>query len=250
VKQYAVGRLVDAANKSNRFDAAVTAYVTMLQLDPVAASRIRPTIPAGSSYVDTAISQVNEALGAQLTDEQKIALLQFQVDLYNSKKDSHGSEQAAAQLDELLAKDPNNPNAARANARRKLQLANQALDAKKYQDALTAINSSAAIFTDPQQQADALYLIAQAREGLAGSGTDRNALKDAALCYMRVVADFKDLPGKPHVADSLLKTADIEAQLNDTDAAAKLYQQIADQFPGDPAAATAKQKLANIKPKT
>ena len=243
---------MEAANKSNRFDAAVTAYITMLQLDPAAASRVKPTIPdATSSYIDTAISQISDALNTQtLNDPQKIALLQFQVDLYAAKKDSKGGDQAAAQLDELLAKDPNNPNAARANARRKLQLANQALDAKKYQDALTAINGSRALFTDPQQQADALFVIAEAREGLATGSTDANTLKDVALCYMRVVADAKDTPGKPHVADSLLKTAQIEEELNDTDAAGKLYQQIADQFPGDPDAATAKQKLTTLKPKT
>ena len=251
VKQYAVGRLVEAANKSNRFDAAVTAYVTMLQLDPASASRIRPTIPdGGSTYVDTAVTQINEALSTQtLTDDQKVALLQFEVDLYNAKKDPKGSDQAAAQLDELLAKDPNNPNAARANARRKLQLANQALAAKKYQDALNAIDGAKALFTDPQQQADALFDIAQAREGLAGTSADQNTLKDVALSYMRVVADFKDTPGKPHVVESLMKTAQIETQLNDIDAAAKLYQQIAEQFPNDPAAATAKQQLSTLKPK-
>ena len=252
VKQYAVARLVEAANKSNRFDAAVTAYVTMLQLDPTSASRIRPSIPdGGSTYVDTAISQINEALSTQtLSDDQKVALLQFEVDLYNAKKDTKGSDQAATQLDELLAKDPNNPNAARANARRKLQLANQSLAAKKYQEVLTAIDASKALFTDPQQQADALYDVAQAREGLAGSTADQNTLKDVALCYMRVVADFKDTPGKPHVVDSLMKTAQIESQLNDADAAARLYQQITEQFPNDPAAATAKQQLAAVKTKT
>ena len=252
VKQYAAARLVESANKSNRFDAAVTAYITMLQLDPGSASRVRPTIPeGGSTYIDTAISQISEAVGTGgLTDEQKIALLQFQVDLYNAKKDSKGSDQAASQLDELLAKDPNNPNAARANARRKLQVANQALDAKKFQDALTTIDASKAMFVDPAQQADALYVIAEAREGLAGSAGDPNAMKDVALCYMRVVADFKDVPGKPHVADSMLKTAEIEEQLNDPDAASKIYQQMAEQFPGDPATATAKQNLAKMKPKT
>jgi TolA-binding protein len=64
---------------------------------------------------------------------------------------------------------------------------------------------------------------------------------------MRVVADFKDTAGKPHVADSLLKTGQIEEQLSEPDVARKVYQQLADEFPNEPAAATAKQNLERMK---
>jgi len=249
LKDYVASRLVDAANKSNRFDAATTAYISMVQKDPAAAAHIRPQMPAAdSTYLDTAISQVNDALqGSNLTDEQNVALLQFQVDLYNTKKDPSDADQAEAKLDEILAKDPNNPIAQQANARRKLQAAVTALEAKKYQEAIDDIESNKALFTDPAQQADALFTIAEARMGLIAGSNDPTALKDAALAYMRVVADFKDVPGKPHVADSLLKTAQIEEQLAEPDVAERVYQQIADQFPADPAAALARQDLDRLK---
>jgi TolA-binding protein len=64
---------------------------------------------------------------------------------------------------------------------------------------------------------------------------------------MRVVADFKETPGKPHVAESLLKTAQIEEQLAEPDVATRVYQQVADQFPADPAAPQAKQDLDRLK---
>jgi TolA-binding protein len=249
LKDYVATRLVDAANKANRFDAATTAYIAMVQKNPAAATHIRPAMPAAdSTYLDTAISQVNDALSAAgLTDEQHVALLQFQVDLYNTKKDTAGADATEAKLDEVLAKDPNNPVAAQANARRKLQAAATALAAKKYQEAITDIESNKQLFIDPAQQADALYTIAEARMGLIAGANDPTALKDVALAYMRVVADFKDTAGKPHVADSLLKTAQIEEQLAEPDVAARVYQQVADQFPSDPAAAVAKQDLDRLK---
>ena len=83
--------------------------------------------------------------------------------------------------------------------------------------------------------------------GQIGDGKDAAALKDAALAYMRVVANFKDTPGRPHVADSLYKTGQIEEQLAEPDVAAKVYQQVAEQFPSDPAAALAKQNLDRLK---
>jgi TolA-binding protein/uncharacterized membrane protein len=249
LKQYVAGRLVESATKSNRFDGAVTAYIAMLEKDPAAAAHIRPQMPAAdSTYLDTAISQVNDALqNAKLTDDQSVTLLQFEVDLYRTKKDSGGAEQAEAKLDEVLAKDPNNPLAAQANARRKLQAAATALDGKKYQEAIADIESNKQLFTDPQQQADALYTIAEARMGQIGDGKDATALKDAALAYMRIVADFKDAPNRPHVADSLYKTGQIEERLAEPDVAAKVYQQVAEQFPAEPAAALAKQDLERLK---
>jgi TolA-binding protein len=252
LKSYVLPRLVDSANKSNRFDAAVTAYVAMVQKDPVSAAKIRPQMPASdSTYLDTAISQVSDALGASnLTDEQNVALLQFQIDLYHAKKDDKGADDASAKLDTILAKDPNNPVAQQANARRKLQAASAALAAKKYDEAITDIQTNKALFTDPQQQADALFTIAEAQMGLLAGSKDPTKLKDAALAYMRVVADFKDTPGKPHVADSLLKTGQIEEQLAEPDVAAKVYQQVAEQFPSDPAATLAKQDLDRLKSAT
>jgi TolA-binding protein len=249
LKQYISGRLVEAANKSNRFDAAVTAYISMVQKDPAAAARVRPKMPTpDSTYLDTAISQVNDALNSPtLTDGQSVALLQFQIDLFNTKKDAAGADAAEAKLDQILAKDPNNPLARQANARRQLQAAAAAVDAKKYEQAISDIETNKQLFNDPQQQADALYTIAQARLGLAAGDKDPNALKDAALAYMRVVADFKDVAGKPHVADSLLKTAQIEEQLAEPDVAARVYQQVAQEFPQDPAAATAKQDMERLK---
>ena len=150
------------------------------------------------------------------------------------------------QIDEILAKDPNNPGAAQAIARRNLNVAQRALDAKDFAKAIAAIEAGQKDFVDPRQQADAMFTIAQARLGIALTSKNANDLRDAALAYMRVVADFKDLPTRPHAAEALLKTAQIEEQLGDGGAAAQLYQQIIKESPQDPAAITAKESAARL----
>jgi TolA-binding protein len=132
-----------------------------------------------------------------------------------------------------------------------LRSAQQLLAAKEFQKAIATIDASRGEFTEPVQQAEAEWCIAEARNGLAqaAGGNDANALKDAALAYMRIVANFSDLPGKPHVADALMKTAAIEEQLGEKPQALSLYQQVASQFPEDAtvvaAAKQSAQRLSN-----
>jgi TolA-binding protein len=188
---------------------------------------------------------VNAALGASnLTDEQRIALLSFLVDVQRARKDAAAEQQAAAKLDEVLAKDPRNPAAGQAIARRVLQSAQRSLDAKDYPKVIAEIDQNRAAFTEPMQQAEALWDLAEARLGLAQPKKDPNALRDAALAYMRIVAHFGELPNKPRVAAALLKTAAIEEQLGERDEALRLYQQVASQFPDDPIAAPAAKENA------
>jgi TolA-binding protein len=101
------------------------------------------------------------------------------------------------------------------------------------------------MFTDPTQQADALWIVAEARYGLAG--TDPAALKDAGLSYMRVVALAKDEPGRPHVVLSLLRTATIMEQLGEPQTASQICEQVLSQYPDDPASIRAKENLERLK---
>ena len=245
LKDWATLRLIAAAQKSKRFDAASTAYIAMLLRNPQTAAKYKPQLPdAGSTYLDGAITQTTSALTTHdITDRQKLALLNFQLDLYRAKKDRAGEDRVEAQVDEILAKDPGNPAAGQAIARRQLLSAQRAFDAKDYARAISEIDAGKANIVDPAQQADALFIVAEAKFAMASAKKDPTDLKDAALAYMRVVANFKDLPNHPHVPESLLKTAQIEEQLNDAAAAHQLYQQIAQQYPDDPVAAVAKQKV-------
>ena len=182
----------------------------------------------------------------KLGDAQQAALLGFLVDIQRARQDGAAEQQALAKLDDVLARDPNNPAAGQIMARRKLQSAQQALAAKDYAKAIAEIESNRQRFTDPQQQADALFVVAQSRYALAQTSKDATALKDAGLAFMRVVANFKDLPQHPHVVESLMQTAAIHEQLNEPQTAAQIYAQVAEKYPNDPAAAAARQSAARL----
>jgi TolA-binding protein len=246
-------RLQVAAEKTGRFDAAASAYIARVQIeDPNNVPR--PALPSEqSTYLNTAAKDVMTAIGnPKLTDPQRIALLSFLVDLQRARRDTKAADDASNRLDELLAKDPNNPNASRAIAKRKLQSAQAAMDKKDFRGAMNEIESSRAQFTDPVQQADALYLLAEARFQLAAASKQtavqkEGALKDAALAFTRVVAHFRDAPDRPHVTAALMRLAQIEEMLGDAPAARSVYEQLASQYPDDPNAAPARQSADRLR---
>jgi tetratricopeptide (TPR) repeat protein len=247
VKDWSAMRLIDAANKSGRFDAAVAAYIQMLIKDPSAAAGMKPTLPdSKSSYLDTAVKDVNTALGdSKLTPDQRRALLGFLIELQQTRKDASGEDAAYEQLAKVPGGDANDLNTKRVLARRRISVAQRALDAKNPRQAIDDIEAAKPNIVDPAQQADALFILAEARYALAG--TDPGALKDAALAFMRVVALAKDEPGRPHVVDSLLKTGGILEQLGEPQTAGRLYEQVLAQFADDPGAPKARDSLDRLK---
>jgi hypothetical protein len=246
VRDWAGMRLVEAAGKSGRFDAAANAYISMLLKDPSGATT-KPAMPnSRSTFIDSAITSVNTALkGPALTIEQKRALLGFLIELHQAKKDQPGEEAAYLQLSQLPGADANDPNAKRLLARRRLLAAEKAMETKNFAQVIAEIESNKASFVDPAQQADALYILAEAQYGLAGS--DATRLKDAANAYVRVVALAKNEPGRPHVVESLLKTGLILERLGEPQTASQLYGQIVSQYPDDPATPQARQAMERLK---
>ena len=99
-----------------------------------------------------------------------------------------------------------------------------------------------------------MYLIAEARYGAAlalkqnpPTPADIAALQDAALAFMRVVAHFKDLPDRPHVAQAMLRTGQICEMTNDASGATRAYTQLVQQYPDDPNVPAARQGLDRLK---
>jgi TolA-binding protein len=247
VKEWAAMRLVDAGNKSGRFDAAVTAYIQMLLKDPTAAAPLKPDLPdSKSSYLETAAKDLNTALNdPRLSVEQKRALLGYLVEIHQARKDSTAEDDAYEKLAKLPGADVNDPSARRVLAKRRLSVASRALQARNFRQAIDEIDAHRELFVEPAQQADALFILAEARHALAGD--DPTALKDSALAYMRVVAVAKDEPGRPRVVDSMLKTAAILEQLGEPRAAIQLCEQVLAQFADDPSAPKARDSLERLK---
>jgi tetratricopeptide (TPR) repeat protein len=250
VREWAAGRLVAASGKSGRFDSAVAAYIAVILKDPAAAAASKPALPAsGSSYLDTAAQQIEQALaGSKLSDAQRTALLTFLIEMHTARKDEPAANSAAAKLDEVLARDPNNPAAAKANARRKIQSAAALVDQKQFARAIAEIESSKTIFVEPAQQAAALYVIADAKQRIALASDKPTDWQDAALAFMRIVAHFKDDPSVPQVRLALLSSAVICEKLGDRDGALRLYEDVATTYRDDAdAAAVAKKAIDRLR---
>jgi TolA-binding protein len=234
-------RLATVAHVQHRYDAQVAAYAALLAVDPASAAAARPAAPQPNDpYLDAAAANVTRALGLASQSAQRTALLGVQLDIYRARGDKSGVNTT---LQQLVAAGGATP---AEQAMLKLASADVALDAKQYAQAESAVQQNRALFTDPAQQVDALYVLAQARDGQA-TGTD--ALRDVALAYMRVVTFGGELPDHPHVPESLLRAAQIEEKLGDANAAVTLYQQLATDraYGSSPAAADAHLALDRLK---
>ncbi len=128
----------------------------------------------------------------------------------------------------------------------KLSAANLAFDSKQYAQAISTIEQNKAAFTDPAQQVDALWLLAESKDALAANKTDPETLKDTALAYMRVVTFGSQLGDKPHVPDALLRVGKIEEKLNDPQIAGQMYQLVIKNFGASPAATGARAAAATL----
>lgn len=243
IKDRSAQRLVESAGKAGKFDAAVTGYVALVSRSPELAATSKPQLPEGkSTFLDSAAKEVDAASNdGKLKPEQRAMLLSFLLELHRARGDNAAAGAAAERLLKVAGNDANNPAAAAALADMKLNLAKLALDGKNYQKAASDIEQNRAIFNDPAQQAQALFVLAEARAGLAAGKTDEETLKGIALAYMRVVTFGKDQPSSAaNVALSLSKTAAVLEQLKQPKQARDLYQQVATAYPNSPVAADAK----------
>jgi TolA-binding protein len=250
LKTFCLPRMTDAADKAGRFDKAAEGYTMLVLSGAASAAQHRPAIPQfGSQYLDAAANTVSNAIDSgNATPQQQTTLLAFLLEIQRARRDASAIDAVASRL----AGNPTSGGgssdvAAAALADAKISEAKAAIAQQRYDDAAKLIDGSRQYFIDTPHQADALYLLAQAREGHAQSTNSPDDWKDAAIAYLRVVADFKASPGAPHVSDSLLHAAQILERLNQNDKAMQMYQSILDSYPSAPAAAQARTALERLK---
>jgi len=252
LRDWSALRLVDAAAKANRFDAAVTGWISLVLKDPELASKYKPALPdERSAFLNSAAVEVQGAAnGSKVSDAARSQLLGFLLDLHRARKDDTAAGKVAEQIMKAGGDVGSDPAAARAMGDLRLNLAKIALDRKDYDKALSEIESSKALLVEPPQQAEAMYVIAECANGKLGDKTDAQAVRDVALAYMRVVAHFKDVPAaSPRVADSLFKTAQLLERAASPFEATRLYEQVASQYKDSPAAVKANEALTRLKDK-
>ncbi|MDP9174223.1 MAG: hypothetical protein M3O30_10210 [Planctomycetota bacterium] len=226
LKTYCMLRVMQAADKTGRFDKAVEQYISLAGRDASAALANQPKTPApGSNYLEGAARALSAAAdAADVKPDQKAALTALLLEVQSAQQATNATAQADARL-----------------AAVRISLAE-----KQFQQAANTIEESKSLFTDTSRQAEALFLLAQAKDGIAGGQNDPVALREAAIAYMRVVADFKNATGAPHVADSLLGAAAILEKLNEPARAMEMYQSIISDFPGTAPADQAKKQVDRL----
>jgi len=239
-------RLIQAGDKANNFPAAVTGYISLMQRQPALAVQNKPAIPADKSNLDPAIAALKHASAdPKASADQKAALNNYLVEIYTARGDT---KSAGAMLGQMEKSSPAGAAVAAEDrvvgADVKLTLARQLFAQHEFTKAAQVLDSNGSLFNDPRQRADAIYLLAQCTA--ADASSDPNRQKDAAIGYMRVVAVCSQLPGKPHVAESLLAVGKLEEQLKNPAEASVVYKQITDEFKNSPAADPASEALARL----
>ena len=243
IQDRAAARLAVAAEKAGKFDAAVAAYADLVQRKSPLAAAARPAAPtANTPNLAAASSTIEKALAnGALNDAGRGMLLGLNLEIARATGDTAKVKDVLGQMSGLSNLDPSTA------ALVKLGSAQAALDAKDFAKAGSDIQDNAAMFTEPGQQAQALYVIASARDGQLGDAASPDAVKDVALDYMRVVAVGHDLPtAKQQCAGALLHVGRLEEKLKEPKVAAAVYRQLAAEYPNEPAAADASASVARL----
>jgi tetratricopeptide (TPR) repeat protein len=253
VKDFAAIRLLAAGEKSERFDAVVAAYLHVLEKDPKTAKEMKITYPSdpNNSYLKTAATQVQAAIDAEKDPAKSISLKVFRMNVAQAMKDEPTVMKLAGELQGSAASaSPNSragtaaldPTALAGIIDGKLTLIQGSIEKKDFKGARAALEQVKASVVDPKQASEWLWLDAEAADGAAADSKDPAALKDVAIDYMRVVANF---PQSPHAPQALLKTAAILERLNDSKAAIGVYEQIEREYRDQPAIAAEARKNLN-----
>src|SRR4051812_36388994 len=100
VKDFSAIRLLKAGEKSERFDAVVTAYLHLLNKDPAAAKDIKITYPAdaNSAYLKSAATLVDSALASEKDQAKAISLKVFRMNIAKAMKDEAAVVKLAGEL--------------------------------------------------------------------------------------------------------------------------------------------------------
>src|SRR5258706_1588950 len=230
LKDFAAVRLLKAGEKSERFDAVVTAYIHLLAKDPQAAKEIKlkyPEDPA-NAYFKTAAAQVEAAQAAEKDAGKSTMLAVFRMDIAKAMKDDATVMKLAEQLSKQSGAGGNaaiDPSMLAGIVDGKLSLIAGIVEKKDYAAAQKGLDEVKPSVTEAKSQAEWLWLTAQTHEGVSG------ATKDVAIDYMRVVANY---PSSDRAPQALLKTAAILETLQDNKAAIGVYQQVARDYEGQP----------------
>ena len=244
LREWCSARLLDSAGKSGRFDVSIAGFIELAKKSPQQAKTMFAALKlpaAGSDYLKQAAAGLETAAAQSRSDASTEVLLSALRDVYMANNDAARAAVVARKLAEVAARrNPNSAEAVRALMEVKLEDLRKALAAKQYVTVIQTIQKDAATIIDPNDQMEALYLLAEAKAGLAAAAANAD-WGEVAIAYMRIVANARS--DDPRLPTALLRVAKIHAEhLGDKATANRLYKEIISKY-GNSEAAKEAQKL-------
>lgn len=249
LNDWMASRLLQAANRAGRFPEAVGAFVNLLQKDPNTAVANRPEVTARvtPAALATAAKELSRhASNVSFTAAQRQAAQALLMDVYAAQGDLASGAKVAKELVASLPAQSNDPAVLRTMATVHLSVASMAMAEKDPARALKEIRDNAALFTEPQQQVQAMYLLAAAQDAVAGQSPTAEVQKDVAIAYMRAVAASRSAGDTRFMPQAMFRAAQIEQSLGETKAAASLYAEVASEYKDNPLAAKAAEQYKQL----
>jgi tetratricopeptide (TPR) repeat protein len=253
LRTWVMPRMTFAADRAGRFDVAASGFIELVQLDVFRALNLRPEVPPGGdpTKLQAVAAEVSRAaVNVGLSDIQKQALLTLLVDIRRAEGDLSAAHAVGQKLLQTSPTDRNAPATSRVQADVHLSLARLAVAQKDFGKAISEIESTSELYTDPTRQVRALYCLALAKDGQAGTAASPDVLKDVALAYMRVVALSRTTPQKHCIPEALLRVAEIHEQLGEPKVALTLYGDVASEYKGLQSADIARERQDRLAEKT
>jgi hypothetical protein len=239
LKDYAALRMQIAAPRSGRFDAALTAWKSMVEKDPAAAMKSKPSVEGidpKSQYLSNGARDLLAAANAAAKPEVKKAYLDLLADVQTAMGDTEGAIKTA-EMKVALGGTPEEI------AELGVRLAENDLTNKRYDAAAARLAKVDMNALPDSGRAAATYIGAQCKEAKMQAGAPADEWKDLAIEYMKVVAGY---PTSPNAGEALLKVAEIHEKLKEPETALKIYQQVAREHANSPAGQAALKSIERL----
>lgn len=239
LKDFVTLRMQVAAPKSGRLDEAIKAWMMMVDRDPAAAAKAKPSltgIDSKSAYLSNAAKLLSAAEKGAAKPEVRRAYLDLLGDIQSAMGDLEGANKTR-EARVALGGSPEEI------AEVSVRIAQADAAAKKFDAAMNRLKNVNLSALPDSVRADAMYVIAECKSAKLQPNSPPDEWKDAAIDYMKVVAGF---PASANTPEALLRVAEIHETLKDPETALKIYQQVAREHAETPAGQAAQKSIQRL----
>ena len=239
LKEFAAIRMQIAAPRSGRFDVALQAWMTMVDKDPAAATKSKPSldgIDPKSTYLVNGAKTLSVAANGSPKPDARRAYLDLLLDVQTVMGDVEGANKTL----ETRVTMGGTPEEV---ADLMVKLAQTDVANKKYDTAAERLKKVNLAALSDAGRADATYILAECKAVKLQPTSPPDEWKDLAIDYMKVVAGF---PTSINAGPALLKVAEIHETLKEPETALKIYQQVAREHANTPAGQAAQKGIERL----